>query len=349
MNPTPLFQWAVIGAGPAGIAAVGKLLDNNIPAKSILWIDPQFKVGDLGQFWRNVSSNTSVERFTDFLNAADSFQYSKASHDFPLSELPPENTCKLAEVVHPLQWVTDHLRETVVAEMTSIHKIHLAERQWHLFSEAHVYQAQNVILATGSKALGLENNQLETIPFEIAIDQEKLNTVINKEDRVAVYGSSHSAVIILRHLVEAGVKNIINFYRSPCRYAVNMGDWTLFDNTGLKGDTAAWAREHLDGNLPANLQRYNTHDHKPDKLLAECNKVIYAIGFEKRNTLLINDYGNVQHNPNLGIIGPGLFGLGIAYPEIKADPFGHVESQVGLWKFMVYLNKILPVWMKYHC
>lgn len=33
------FRWAVIGAGPAGIATVGLLLDNNVDAKDILWID----------------------------------------------------------------------------------------------------------------------------------------------------------------------------------------------------------------------------------------------------------------------------------------------------------------------
>jgi hypothetical protein len=49
----------------------------------------------------------------------------------------------------------------------------------------------------------------------------------------------------------------------------------------------------------------------------------------------------------VGIRGPGLFGLGIAYPEVKTDPLGSVEYQVGLWKFMVYLNKVMPVWFKY--
>ena len=45
------FQWAVVGAGPAGIAAVGKLLDHGVLPKTILWLDPQFCVGDLGRFW----------------------------------------------------------------------------------------------------------------------------------------------------------------------------------------------------------------------------------------------------------------------------------------------------------
>ena len=61
------YQWAVVGAGPAGIAAVGKLLDNGILAEDILWFDPHFKVGDLGLHWHNVSSNTKVKFFNDFL------------------------------------------------------------------------------------------------------------------------------------------------------------------------------------------------------------------------------------------------------------------------------------------
>jgi len=36
------YQWVVIGAGPSGILAVGKLLDKGIPGKDIAWIDPEF-------------------------------------------------------------------------------------------------------------------------------------------------------------------------------------------------------------------------------------------------------------------------------------------------------------------
>ena len=57
------YQWAVVGAGPAGIAAVGKLLDQGIEPTEILWLDLQFKVGDLGAYWQNVSSNTTVQLF----------------------------------------------------------------------------------------------------------------------------------------------------------------------------------------------------------------------------------------------------------------------------------------------
>jgi len=188
---------------------------------------------------------------------------------------------------------------------------------------------------------------VNVIPFDIAIDKEKLAATINPDQTYGVFGSSHSAIIILRYLVELGAKKIINFYRSPCRYAIEMDDWVLFDNTGLKGQTAAWARENIDGVLPKNLIRYNTTEPNIDRFLPECDQVIYSVGFEKRKNLVIGDYEDTHHNPHVGIIGPGLFGFGIAYPERKMDPFGNVESQVGLWKFMVYLNKVMPVWFKY--
>lgn len=343
-----VFQWTVIGAGPAGIAAVGKLLDNGILADQILWCDPYFKVGDLGMYWSNVSSNTKVSLFTDFLNASKAFAYKSASKQFVLQDLNPEDTCTLKYVVEPLQWVTDHLSKKVHIKRNTIHSMSLSRRLWCLTDDTKTYKSHNVILATGALPSNLNYPGVDVIPFDTAIDKESLTKIVNVDDTYAVFGSSHSAIIILRYLVEIGVKKIINFYRSPCRYAIDMKDWILFDNTGLKGQTALWARENIDGILPANLIRYNTTESNITRYLPECNKVIYAVGFEKRKNIVIGNYEDTKHNPYVGIIGPGLFGFGIAYPELKADPFGSVEPQVGLWKFMLYLSKVLPVWFKYH-
>ncbi|KTC97847.1 FAD-dependent oxidoreductase [Legionella erythra] len=340
------FEWAVVGAGPAGIAAVGKLLDHGIKPASILWLDPRFSVGDLGQLWSNVSSNTSVKRFIDFLKDAASFRYNDAP-DFRLNQLPPESTCTLNCIVEPLQWISDHLRRDVHAVQATIHTMALTQRTWFLKSDSESFKAKNVILATGAVPSSLNHAGVAVMPFEIAIDKQKLAAVVNKNHVYGVFGSSHSAIIVVRHLVELKVRKIINFYRSPCRYAVEMGDWILFDNTGLKGETAAWAREHIDGTLPANLVRYNTSEPNIARYLPECDQVVYAVGFSRRKNLVIGDYEQAPYNPHVGIIGPGLFGLGIAFPEHKADPYGSVESQVGLWKFMVYLNKVLPAWFKY--
>jgi len=346
MNPN-IFQWAIVGAGPAGIAAVGKLLDAGIEPHEIIWIDPQFNVGDLGSYWKNVSSNTKVRLFISFLEAASSFQYNKAP-DFQLNHLPSDATCTLSSIVEPLQWVTDHLIKKVRAEKNLITSVSLSNRVWTLESSSKTYLAKNVVLATGAVPLNLDYPTISELPFEVAIDKNQLREAVDTNKTYAVFGSSHSAIMIIKYLVDIGVKKIINFYRSPCRYAINMGDWILFDNTGLKGNTAEWAREYIDGTLPANLVRYKSNPANITQYLPECDKAIYAVGFKPRDTITIGEYEHNQYNPHVGIIAPGLFGFGIAYPEIKSDPFGSTESQVGLWKFMVYLNKVLPVWLKYH-
>lgn len=341
------FQWAVVGAGPAGIAAIGKLLDYGITPASILWIDSAFNVGDLGGLWQNVSSNTKVALFTRFLNETKAFDYPNSPINFPLNHLFPEETCTLRYVVEPLKWVCDQLRKKVHAKVAHIRSMSLSNRLWALHSDSHAYHAQNVILATGAVPTRLNYPEIITLPFEVAIDKSRLCEAIKPDETYAVFGSSHSAIIIINHLVSLGAKKIINFYRSPCRYAIDLGDWILFDNTGLKGQTAEWARQHIDGILPANLVRYNSNESNLSRYLPECDKAIYATGFAQRNTIAINDYTHCDYNPHTGIIGPGLFGLGIAYPEVKPDPFGSIETQVGIWKFMIYLNKVMPIWFKY--
>ena len=239
--------------------------------------------------------------------------------------------------------------QKVVTQKSAVHKMSLTKRCWFLQADSQSYQTKNVILALGAVPANLNYPGVDIVPFDIAIDKERLSNYVDKNKTYAVFGSSHSAIIILRYLVDLGVKKVVNFYRSPCRYAIEMGDWILFDNTGLKGQTADWARENIDGVIPANLSRYSITEPNIARFLPGCDKVIYAVGFEKRNNIVIDDYEHTNYNPHVGIIAPGLFGLGIAYPQLKADPYGNFESQVGLWKFMTYLNKVMPVWLKYPC
>lgn len=346
--PQKIYDWAIIGAGPAGIAAVGRLIDSGIPANHILWMDPYFTVGDLGRLWSQVSSNTKVKLFLDFLHASPAFDYANAPHDFKLNHLPQNKTCLLDAIVEPLQWVTQHLMLRVQTVKGLIHNLQLSDRIWSLANHSNQYYAKNIVLATGALPLSLNYPTVKAIDFEDAIDKMRLKKQIQPEATIAVFGSSHSAIIIIKHLVELGVKQIINFYRSPCCYAVDMGDWILFDNTGLKGETAEWARAHIDGTWPKSLVRYSSNESNIAQYLPECDKAIYAVGFQQRNTIILNNYEHNHYNPHVGIIGPGLFGLGIAYPEKKPDPFGSIEMQVGLWKFMTYLNKVMPIWLKYH-
>ncbi|MCB1106805.1 MAG: FAD-dependent oxidoreductase [Chlamydiia bacterium] len=340
------FQWTVVGAGPAGIAALGKLIDQGVKPLDIAWVDPTFNVGDLGGKWYRVSSNTKVKLFVDFLEECEAFRF-QMSPDFKLKHLDPESTCLLGEIRDPLKWVTDHLKVAVHPYESKVHSLELKNQQWKVGLKDEVIYSKNVILAIGSDPKKLNYPSLKEIPIEIALNDEKLEKENLAEDTVAVFGSSHSSIITLQNLLKAKVKKIINFYINPTRYALYMGDWILFDNTGLKGEAAIWARKYIDGKRPPNLERYPVSTSDFQDIIEECTKVVYTVGFTPRTPPSTPQFSAIKCNDRNGIIAPGLFGLGIAYPEKVEDPFGNEELSVGLWKFMTYLNKVMPLWVKY--
>jgi cation diffusion facilitator CzcD-associated flavoprotein CzcO len=342
-----MYQWAVIGAGPAGIASVGKLIDHGIPPKDIAWIDPNFTVGDFGTHWRNVPSNTKVDLFLKFLHASDAFKYKDCNQDFELNSAPGNKTCHLRLMSDPLQWVTDHLQKEVSAFQEVAQNLHLAKRVWNIQLKNSEIAAKNVVLAIGSEPKTLPYSSPEVVSLQDAMDHERIKKHCGANDTVAVFGSSHSSILVLRNLLENSVKKVINFYRLPLLYAVYLDDWILFDDTGLKGPTAEWARAYIDGEMPANLERFYASEDNINHHLPLCNKVIYSVGFERRTLPTIQGMGPIQYMEQSGIIAPGLFGFGIAFPEAKMNPLGAMEYRVGLWKFMEYLCRIMPVWLKY--
>ena len=342
----PTYAWTVIGAGPAGIAAVGKLLDTGIAPEKIAWIDPAFGAGDLGEKWRSVSSNTIAGTFLSFLNHSDAFRFSDAP-PMPLQEVDPDETCALALVAEPLVWVTEHLRERVDVFETTASALRLQNRQWTIQTEQQPVASENVVLAVGAVPKKLSYPHLEEIPVEVALDPEKLAQLPLEATTVAVFGSSHSSMIVLPHLLRHPVDKVINFYRGPLKYAVYLDDWILFDDTGLKGRAAAWARENIDGVFPERLERCWVSSPEFEEKLAECDRVVYTVGFERRELPETPQWGRLEYNQQNGILAPGLFGLGIAFPEYAEDPYGFGQYRVGLQKFMDYLTSVLPLRLVY--
>jgi cation diffusion facilitator CzcD-associated flavoprotein CzcO len=340
------YAWTVIGAGPAGIAAVGRLLDHGIPHDGIAWIDPDFAAGDLGGKWRSVSSNTIAGTFLDYLNASPAFRFSEAP-PLPLREVDPEETCALALVADPLLWITGHLRERVNTFQTKAKSLHLQNRQWRIETDSPDILSNNVVLAVGAVPTKLDYPHLAEIPVEVALDPVQLAEQPLAGATVAVFGSSHSSMIVLPNLLRHPVEKVINFYRGPLKYAVYLDDWILFDDTGLKGRAAEWARENIDGVYPERLERCWVSSPEFDGKLEACDRVVYTVGFQRRMLPETPQWGPLDYNQQNGIIAPGLFGLGIAFPEYAEDPYGYGQYRVGLKKFMDYLNSVLPLWMNY--
>jgi hypothetical protein len=154
------------------------------------------------------------------------------------------------------------------------------------------------------------------------------------------------------------------FVRSALTYAVEMDGWILRDNTGLKGASADFAREHLeDDKLPhsplrsflTKIECSDVRDKSMQPQLSTCTHIVEAIGF-KRNPLprLIIDGEEVEgitYDPVKGCLlddknqaVPHVYGAGIAFPESVTDPEHNTENAVGLWKFINYLQRVVPAW-----
>ncbi|OHV05953.1 FAD/NAD(P)-binding protein [Mycobacterium talmoniae] len=340
------YAWAVIGAGPAGIAAVGRLLDHGIAGQDIAWIDPEFAAGDIGGKWRAVPGNTHVALFLDYLNASPSFRFAEAP-PFELNELDPQQTCPLGVVADPLVWISQQLGERVRPLRTTATDLALSNGQWSVRTEQGEIRSKNVILAVGSVPKKLNYPGLVEIPLEAALDPRRLDGPALDGATVAVFGSSHSAMVALPNLLSTAARKVVNFYQSPLRYAVRFEDWTLFDDTGLKGQAAAWARTNIDGEQPARLERCRVNSPEFQERLQECDHVVYTVGFERRQLPLTPQWGPLQYDTANGILAPGLFGVGIAFPEYRIHPLESGQYRVGLHKFMQRLNDVLPLWLHY--
>ncbi len=334
--------WLVVGAGPAGIASVGKLLDNGVLPASIVWVDPEFRVGDLGRRWRRVSSNTKAHLFRRFLSSCRSFGYDPGRMAYALDSIDPQETCLIENVVEPLQGVTEKLASEVTAVRSKVTSLRREGEGFVAETRSGLIEAEKVILAIGAEPLDLPF-PLPRIGLDDALDEARLAAAVGPDDTVAVFGSSHSAIMAVRNLIGAGARKVVNFYRSPLRFAVDHGDWILYDNTGLKGRTADWARTM--GEIPAErLLRVKSSAENILRYLPLCTKVVYGIGFVPRR-LPVAGVNLAGYDQRTGVVAPGLYGCGIAFPERVVDRAGHEEYNVGLWKFMHYLDRVVPVWM----
>ncbi|RZP32013.1 hypothetical protein EXW67_09130, partial [Francisella tularensis subsp. mediasiatica] len=136
------YKWAVVGAGLAGMTVIGQLLDNDIKAKDILWLDPNFSVGDFGIKWGEVSSNTTVELFLRFLNNIQAFEYAKKAYKFAIDDYAKQGFTQLKDVSEPLQWIIKNLLQKVDHSFDTISNMKIAQGVWNLYGTRENYIAE---------------------------------------------------------------------------------------------------------------------------------------------------------------------------------------------------------------
>lgn len=329
-------EWAIIGAGPAGIIVLGLLLDLGTDPKSIVWVDPEFNVGRLGKYYSTVPGNAKTKTYIEFLQACNTFQEVNSPAAAKLFDMDQETEYPLQVIVEPLADISHYLCTKVTCKQDNLCSLNFENDVWNVGTSKECFTASHVVLAIGSHPKKLDYDCCNEIPLDIALNKENLRNQVTIKDTVAVVGSAQSAILLLKYLSELSVGRILNFYRNPIEFD---------GESGLKAATARWARDVLLKHPPANLLRiYNSCD-ALKAWLPICTKIIYAVGFERNDLPTITNAPYLDFDDRSGMIGPRLFGIGIAFPEKYEDENGKTVSRIGLLSFLEYAQEILPSWM----
>jgi hypothetical protein len=374
MIPVSENRFLVVGAGPAGIITVLCLLDAGV--KNILWVDPYFKGGDLGSLYANVPSNTSVKLFLEYATATktgkeivETFTVPNGKNAYEkLMELDENSECTLgyaADLLHLLtRWITIDAR--VSAHRGVVEKITFTESDQWTVDGIEMWTVDKVVFCTGSLPKQIDEmvesdgrlRTLDVIPLSTVLNED-LDDEVCTNDCIAVFGSSHSAMLCIMRLVKRGCR-VVNFYTRDFCFAQFLPDGRIInDNTGLKGETARWVRSNIfRKNMHAKVERMELESSRGPfpKELEKCNKVVYAIGFGRRTLPQIEIDGKLVETSNLEtdengrvITVPNVYGCGIAFPERVQDPTGKVEKAVGMYKFMRFVKRNIletGVWLE---
>lgn len=268
--------WAVIGAGSSGIGVVGKLVDHH---QQIIWIDPNFdSIGRMGQYYCDVPANTPNGSIWNVLYLCKSFQIDsfietkKLNNEVTLGDLPAQECSKLGYLVDALQHISPILQShplvsVIHGTVTSM----LLTDKWNITVSSSnnlqsIHCADYVIMATGAIPK-LPSNISPNSPHHPVDMMVNTNTVKqyfhDHPDLLvlpwAVVGSSHSAMLIIKNMIEVGVQRIVNYYRSDFIFEeLTEEGWFRFvlmfffpsfflrhRGTGLKGSVGQWVKNEF--------------------------------------------------------------------------------------------------------
>lgn len=321
MNPKKI---CILGCGATGLLLLYNLERQGVSPNQIIVIDPHFCGGDLGQKWCCVESNTRWEQL---------LQAVPYPGDLPSrwSSLPVDSPCPLRHYVDYLCEIVKPFLLKCELHSTYATKADQQNNKWKisLKGQSHEIEADIILVATGSEPKHLDL-PFPSIPLSIALDNEKIHQFVKPGDHILVFGTAHSATLIVKNLLGCGA-TVTNFYATPKPfYFDDEGDYD-----GLKQEAAKIARQILQKELPVTLVsiqdmggiiRHTKHS----------SGVVYAIGFEPRNPIGLKDYDG-ETGQLKGV--SNAWGFGIAYPNRAPDG---IHWDVSIPAFQAHIQKQMP-------
>ena len=323
----------IIGSGAAGLLLLLSLEKAGIQPERITVIDPHFDCGDLMRKWSCVRSNTVWHQTLQAVPTDKPLPE-------PLASLDPEQPCELRYIVQYLLFLTKpFLNRCTIKTGIAQKAIQDEAGIWNVWikGSTKAITASHLIVATGSEPKSMDL-PFPSIPLHVALDATKLSEYVKPNEHVLLFGTAHSSTIIIQNLITNGVKRITNFYATPKPfYFARDGDYD-----GIKQDAAVIADKILANEMPQ-VELVSIHDTAGMiRKTREADKVIYAIGFEQRDSLKINENtGRIEYDGDTGRLRgvTNAWGFGIAYPN-RAEDKQHWDVSVP--SFAAHIQKQLP-------
>ena len=170
------YEWAVIGGGLAGITSVAVLLEIGVEPATIFWVDPEFNVGRMGKYYRNVPANSKIQILQSYFNICSVLQKFPCASRDALFSCNPNDFLPLQIIIDPLIDATNYLRSLVNSLQDTVITLTSNNDGWLLECSTTKIGARKVILAIGGYPKKLDYDMQE-IPLDEALDKNKLAKV----------------------------------------------------------------------------------------------------------------------------------------------------------------------------
>lgn len=323
------YSYGIVGFGIAGQLLVLELLQRKISPSEIVILDETFLGGALVTHYGSVLSNTPWWKTKKALQEYP--EWSKASIEKG-DKLYSENQCM------PVRDIGSLCFETAYKASHAVEKITAKVLEIQQAPESKLWTLKHAFGSVSCKLLFLAPGALEkqlpiaspVIPLTHALDKEKLEKLVTKEDKVAVFGLSHSGTICLKHFQELEIQTT-GIYNTPAPF--------LFERDGHYDGLKEGSEVIADSILKGEYNHINlvswSNPLEIHKALKKATKIIYAIGFQQNpvgslllsydsNTAALKEYSNA-------------YGYGIAFPGMTNS-----KPDVSVLSFQDQIRRTLP-------
>lgn len=306
----------VIGCGISSMLCLLALEQSGVAPHHICVIDPYFDGGDLQRIWTQVLSNTPWSKVVDAIRMFK-----------PTWQCPKEFSNLDMNQITPVYLLSKCIRQTILPYLQSCKKIQnkvirleKRESEWIIHCEKETLQAKLVCLGTGMTAKEIACD-MPQIPLSIAFQKERLQTYVTPQDKVIVFGTSHSGTLILRNLEECKIPTIGLYKHKEPFYFDRDGKYD-----GIK-ETSATIADAILRNEYKYVQLISMDDtNQFIKAIRSATWAISAVGFEPRTT------GFEMEDETL-------WKFGAAFPPTAPDG---VHKDISVLVFAQQIQRYLP-------